>query len=183
MSQETRAEEVARVRGYIVSQARKRTPAQIVEALKEAHAQLVQSCRSISQENFVTAPVPGEWSAAQVLAHVLDVAEYDNKTIIPVLQTGNSVVESTPLEDTHQVNDREEALAELEQLREALIVAALSADPEANLDLVAWIHHEFGSLNWREALLFARVHTLDHARQITGIAEHYAGGLKAESQE
>ena len=35
--QETREEEVARVRSYLASQATRRTPEQLVEALREAH--------------------------------------------------------------------------------------------------------------------------------------------------
>ena len=45
----------------------------------------------------------------------------------------------------------------------------LKADPQAHLDIV-WGHNEFGKMNWREWLLFARVHTLDHAHQIQTIA-------------
>ena len=35
--QETREQEVARVRSYVASQALRRTPAQLVETLQEAH--------------------------------------------------------------------------------------------------------------------------------------------------
>ena len=53
--------------------------------------------------------------------------------------------------------------------RERLIAVVLQADPQAHLDIV-WGHNEFGKMNWREWLLFARVHTLDHARQMQAIA-------------
>jgi len=39
--QETREEEVARVRSYLASQAMRRTPEQLVEALREAHQQFL----------------------------------------------------------------------------------------------------------------------------------------------
>jgi hypothetical protein len=41
----------------------------------------------------------------------------------------------------------------------------LAADPTAHLDRSIY-HPIFGNLNWREALLFLRIHDLDHARQI-----------------
>jgi hypothetical protein len=60
-------------------------------------------------------------------------------------------------------------LADVEAMRERLIAVVLRADPQAHLDIV-WGHNEFGKMNWREWLLFARVHTLDHARQLQAIA-------------
>ena len=64
---------------------------------------------------------------------------------------------------------REQLLADIEGHRERLIAVVLQADPQAHLDIV-WGHNEFGNMNWREWLLFARVHTLDHARQMQAIA-------------
>jgi hypothetical protein len=53
--------------------------------------------------------------------------------------------------------------------REALFARALAADPERNLDQVIE-HPFFGRLNWRETLLFLRLHDLDHAGQLGKIA-------------
>ena len=64
---------------------------------------------------------------------------------------------------------REQLLADIERYRERLIAIVLRADPQTHLDIV-WGHNEFGKMNWREWLLFARVHTLDHARQMQAIA-------------
>ncbi len=64
---------------------------------------------------------------------------------------------------------REQLLTDIEALRAGLIAVVLRADPQAHLDIV-WGHNEFGKMNWREWLLFARVHTLDHARQMQAIA-------------
>ena len=60
-------------------------------------------------------------------------------------------------------------LADIEALRERLIAVVMQADPQVHLDIV-WGHNEFGNMNWREWLLFARVHTLDHTRQILAIS-------------
>jgi hypothetical protein len=54
-------------------------------------------------------------------------------------------------------------------MSEQLFALALQADPESRLD-ITWSHREFGAMNWREWLLFTRVHILDHARQMQSIA-------------
>lgn len=169
---ESRAEEVARVRGYLSSQAMKRTPAQIVEALKEAQQQFVQATMSIPEDLFHTPPQPGEWSGAEIMAHVLAIANFDLKTIVALLEKGERGPDWNKLDD-YEVSSREAGLAELESMREKLIKAALNTDPNAHLD-VTWSHPEFGLFQWREGLLFARVHTLDHARQMAGVAAHFA---------
>lgn len=167
---ETREEEVARVRSYLASQAMRRTPEQIVEALREAHRQFLAALAAIPDADFRTVPGEGEWSAADVLAHVRRIAAFDERSICGVLERGErpanvkDVLEQAPARAT-----REELLAEIEALRRRLIAVVLRADPEAHLDIV-WGHNEFGNMNWREWLLFARVHTLDHARQLQGIA-------------
>jgi len=53
--------------------------------------------------------------------------------------------------------------------REALFERVLRADPLAYLKTPIE-HGMFGTLNWRETLLFMRLHDLDHARQLQKIA-------------
>jgi hypothetical protein len=60
-------------------------------------------------------------------------------------------------------------LADLELSRDQLFAVVLRADPQVHLD-ITWGHGEFGRMNWREWLLFARVHALDHTRQMQAIA-------------
>jgi hypothetical protein len=168
--QETRKEEVARVRSYLAGQAIRRTPEQLVEALREAHQQFLAATAVVPDAAFRTVPREGEWSAADVLAHIRRIAAFDERSICGVLERGeqppnvSDVLEQAP---THAT--REQLLAEIEALRERLIAVVLQADPQVHLDIV-WGHNEFGNMNWREWLLFARVHTLDHARQMQAIA-------------
>ena len=180
-STESRAEEVARVRSYITSQAARRTPAQLVEALKEAHQQFVQATMAVPEPLFVTSPQPGEWSAAQVLTHVLDIAAFDVNTIAALLESGKQGAEYNAMQSTYQVTSRQEGLDELDTLRSKLIEAALAADPESYPDVV-WTHPEFGPLHWREGLLFARVHSLDHAKQMASIAATFANNTAEGGQ-
>ena len=169
--QETRAEEVARVRSYLASQSMRRTTEQIVEALRDAHRQFLAATALVSDADFRASPEEEEWSAADVLSHVHSIAAFDERTIRAVIERGeqpadvNDQIEAAPPEAT-----RGQMLAAIELLREHLIASVLQADPQSHLDIV-WGHREFGKMNWREWLLFARVHTLDHARQIQSIAD------------
>ncbi len=168
--QETRAEEVARVRSYLASQATRRTPQQLIETLREAHRQLLAATAAIPDTAFHTTPQEGEWSAADVLAHVRTIAAIDERSISGVIERGeqppniDDALEQAPTSAT-----REQLLADIEVLRERLMAVVSRADPQAHLDIV-WGHNEFGNMNWREWLLFARVHTLDHARQLQAIS-------------
>ena len=168
--QETREEEVARVRSYLASQSMRRTPEQLVEALREAQRQFVAATAAVPDADFRRVPGEGEWSAVDVLAHVRRIAAFDERSICGVIERGDQppnvddVLEQAPTNAT-----REQLLADIEALRERLIAVVLQADPQAHLDIV-WGHNEFGNMNWREWLLFARVHTLDHARQMQAIA-------------
>ncbi len=167
---ENRAEEIARVRGYLASQAMKRTPAQLVETLLEAHQQFLAATAVVPDALFRAAPADGEWSAADVMGHMLIISAIDERAIPGVIERGEQppdivdLISPAPADMT-----REQMLAELERLRDRLIASVLKADPAAHLDIL-WGHNEFGLMNWREWLLFARVHTLDHTRQMQSIA-------------
>src|SRR5262245_15499896 len=57
----------------------------------------------------------------------------------------------------------------IERDRAALFDRVRRADPTAHLERTL-DHGMFGALNWRETLLFLRLHDLDHARQLQEIA-------------
>src|SRR6266849_2026937 len=86
--QETRAEEVARVRGYLASQAMKHTPAQLVDTLRQAHQQFLVATAAVPDAVFRIAPEEGEWSAADVLGHVLIISALDERSIPAVIEHG-----------------------------------------------------------------------------------------------
>ncbi|HEV2659662.1 MAG TPA: DinB family protein [Ktedonobacteraceae bacterium] len=168
--QETRAEEVARIRSYLASQATRRTPQQLVEALREAHQQLLTATAAVSDANFRTVPREGEWSTADVLTHVRRIATIEERSICGVLERGEQPANiEDQLEHAPTNATREQLLADIAARRDRLIAVVQQADPQAHLDIV-WGHNEFGTMNWREWLLFARVHMLDHARQIQAIS-------------
>ena len=168
--QETREEEVARVRSYLASQAMKRTSEQLVDALREAQQQFLTATAAVADDDFRTVPKEGEWSAADVLAHVCTIAAFDERSICGVIERGEQPMDvEDALEKAPSGATREQLLADTERYRERLKAVVLQADPQAHLDIV-WGHREFGKMNWREWLLFARVHTLDHTHQMQAIA-------------
>jgi hypothetical protein len=63
----------------------------------------------------------------------------------------------------------------LDRDREQLFDRALRADPAGRLEQ-SISHGFFGLLNWRETLLFIRVHDLDHAGQLEKIAAALGSG-------
>ena len=167
---ETREQEVARVRSYLASQAMRRTTAQIVEAIRDAHHQFLEATAAVPDADFRTPPKEGEWAAADVLGHVCTVATLEERAVRAVIERGEKPADiSDSMEPAAHGVTCEEMLATLETLRERMFAVVLQADPQAHLD-ITWGHREFGPMNWREWLLFSRVHTLDHARQMQAIA-------------
>lgn len=167
---ETREEEVTRVRGYLAAQAMKRTPAQIVEALREAQRQFLEATAAVPEQAFRTVPRAGEWSAADVLQHMCRMAAGDERTIGGVLLRGAPAApEPDTMTTAPEAVTRHAMLDALSAARDRLIATVLGADPTAHLN-VTWAHREFGAMNWREWLLFARVHTVDHTGQMRAIA-------------
>lgn len=174
--QEIRAEEIARVRSYLAAQSARRTPAQLVEALQDAHRQFIAATDAIPAARVRTVPREGEWSAIDVLLHMRNMAAFDASTIPAVIERGE---QPPDIQDMIMPAPQEATwtglLAELEQLRAQLNATVLQVDPQSQqsperLD-ITWSHPEFGAMQWREWMLFARVHTLDHARQVQAIGE------------
>jgi len=172
--QETREEEIARIRSYFASQSMKRTPAQLIEAVREAHRQFLAAAAAIPAEAFSTPPQAGEWSAADVLNHVYRIAALEEQSIRAVVERGEQPADVLDLSASAAGLTPEQMLADISAMRERLAASALQADPQAHLD-ITWRGSDFGMLNWREWLLFARIHELDHARQLQAIAAALSG--------
>ncbi len=173
--QETREEEIARVRSYLASQAMKRTPEQLVNVLREAHHQFLEATAAIPEQSFRTLPQEGEWAAADVLAHVCWVAAMEGRAIRAIIEQGKQSASFSDRPDKAPPDaTRESLLSNLDQSREQLFALVLQADPNAHLDIKP-SYSDFGPMNWREWLLLARLHELDHVRQMQTIAAALAG--------
>jgi len=166
----TMTDEQKRIRGYLESQGAKLAPPAIVEKIREAMGRLRAAALSVPPARFAEAPAPGEWSANEVMAHVVDAGRHFGEGIVQTL-------EGRPPGERRHADDRPVApshtaaewLAILDRDRDALFARALSADPTARLEQ-SIAHGFFGRLNWRETLLFIRIHDLDHAGQLEKIA-------------
>jgi uncharacterized damage-inducible protein DinB len=166
----TMTDEQKRIRGYLEAQGAKLTPAAIVDKVREAMGRLRAAAMAVPPARFGDAPAPGEWSANDVMAHVVDAGRHFGEGIVQAL-------DGVPAGERRHADERPTAprhtaaewLATLERDREQLFDRALRADPAARLEQ-SIAHGFFGLLNWRETLLFIRIHDLDHAGQLEKIA-------------
>jgi DinB family protein len=163
-------EEQQRIRGYLVAQAAKLTPAAIVEKIQAAMAELGAAAAAVPAARFGERPEPKEWSGNEVMAHVLAAHAYFGSGVL-------AAIDGRPLPPRPKDQGAEGAplrtadawLAMLTKERSAFFERVLSADANGHLDRTIE-HPFFGPLNWRETLLFTRLHDLDHAEQLRKIA-------------
>ncbi len=162
--------EQQRIRSYLQGQGAKLTPAEIVEKVQAALRELRAAAGLVPPGRFTQKPRPDDWSGNEVMAHVVAAGRYFGGAIMalsagrpaPARPAGRGNEDAPPL-------PAEEWLDILERDRAELFARALTADPQGHLDGTVE-HPFFGPLNWRETLLFMRLHDLDHAGQLKQIA-------------
>lgn len=161
--------EYARIREYLKSQGAKLEPPAIVDKVRGAMARLRASAAALPAARFAERPAPDEWSGNEVMAHVVEAGRFFGGAIVAVLdgeplpalpRERPPVTETRPADAWHAILQRD---------REALFSRVARAEPSARLDATIE-HFMFGPLNWRETLLFMRLHDLDHAGQLDKIA-------------
>jgi DinB superfamily len=169
-------DETDRIRGYLIAQANKLTPAELVAKLRADTAPLQAIGAAVPIRHFAQRPGPDDWSAAEVYTHILDMNERGARAIEGILDEG---VLPSPITDTISGQVRA-ALSNAEDYwqtylvrREALLERVSLATGDEHLDTKI-VHNQFGALNWREWLLFMRVHDLDHMRQLQAITAHFS---------
>jgi hypothetical protein len=160
-------DEQRRIRGYLQAQGAKLSPAEVIEKVRAAMADLRRAAAGVPAARFEERPAPDEWSGNEVMAHVVDAGRHFGEQIVAILDGGprSSGGERTAGER----HPAEEWCAILERDREALFARVLAADPQAALG-EAIEHPMFGPLTWRETMLFTRLHDLDHVGQLQKIA-------------
>jgi len=163
-------DEQKRIKSYLEAQGAKLPPAAIVDKVRAAMAELGAAAAAVPVARFSERPEPAEWSANEVMAHVLAAGAYFGGGIVSVLDGAPPPARMTD-EGTAgaPVRSAAEWSALLSRDREVLFERVQRADPLANLERPIE-HRMFGPLNWREALLFMRLHDLDHAGQLQKIA-------------
>ncbi len=164
--------EADRVRSYLIAQAAKLSIPELVEKVRTDSSALKGAGEAVPPARFNERPAEGEWSAAEVWTHVLEMSEHGAAAITGILDTGvrperaRDVISGETragLADTHAYWDAYLAI------REPLYERVAKADGTEHLD-VKINHPMFGDFSWREWFLFMRVHDLDHMRQLQALA-------------
>jgi DinB superfamily len=162
-------EEQRRIRSYLTSQAAKLAPADIVDKVRAAMDQLRAAAGAVPAARFDDPPAPGEWSANEVMAHVVEAGRRFGEAIERLLDgLPPGAPRDAAARDTSP-RPLNTWWAALEHDRARLFERVLGAGPTTRLDGTVE-HPFFGPLNWRETLLFMRLHDLDHAGQLQKIA-------------
>lgn len=163
-------DEQLRIRGYLQAQGAKLSPAEVVERVRAAMGQVREAAMAVPGARFGERPGAEEWSANEVMAHVVTAGASFAERIVGVLD-GRSPGEAVADVIERGVAERtaEQWWSTFAAAREALFARVLRADPAAHPERVIE-HGFFGLLSWRETVLFLRIHDLDHAGQLQKIA-------------
>ncbi len=160
------AQQLAPVREYLVDQAAKRSVEELIERVEQGRARLEEAVRAVPAANL---DVPGEgedgerWTAIDTLQHIVSWNRTCAQQILYVALSG----ELPPPGDAPALPTGIEELLTLNaETLDSLYAHVREAEPSAYLE-IRWEHPFFGQLNWREWLLFLRVHCIDHAGQLT----------------
>lgn len=169
------AAESERIRGYLVAQANKMSVSELVAKVRTDCAPLGEVGATVPAARFNERPAEGEWSAAEVWTHILQMSEHGAASIVGILDSGTlpALVSDTISGETRaslpSSNDYWEAYL---AIRVPFYERVASASGNEHLDVVM-THPMFGEFTWREWLLFMRVHDLDHMRQLQAIASAF----------
>ncbi len=89
-------DEQQRIRGYLVAQAAKLAPREIVEKVQVAMLQLKAAAGAVPPVAFGVTPAPGEWSANEVMAHVVESGRHFGGAIVRLLDGQAPGAPATP---------------------------------------------------------------------------------------
>jgi len=164
-------DEQKRIRGYLQAQGAMLSPLEVIDKVRAAMADLRRAAGAVPPARFTDRPEPDELSGNEVMAHVVDAGRHFGDQIV-------AIVDGRPRAAADREREAGERTAEawcavLARDREALFERVRAADAHANLGETIE-HSMFGPLNWRETLLFMRLHDLDHVGQLQKIAAAFA---------
>jgi hypothetical protein len=166
----TLTDEQLRIRGYLQAQAAKLSLADLIAKVQADQEQVRAAADAVPAARFADRPADGEWSANEVLAHVVESGRAVAGGIRSVLDGGAPTALADRIRPDPERHTAAEWWDQLIHDRETLFERVRAARGDERLD-VTWSHQFFGELNWREWLLFLRIHDLDHARQLQAITE------------
>lgn len=164
--------EIERVRGYLVAQANKLALPDLVAKVRADTAPLQAAAALVPAERLGERPAEGEWSAAEVWTHILQMNEHGATAIMGILDAGTvpAHADDTISGETRRDLQTGEQYYEAYRERREQLLARVQQATGDEYPGVKINHPMFGDLTWREWLLFMRVHDLDHLRQIQSVA-------------
>lgn len=166
-----RQEEFDRVTQYLKAQAAKLTHHELMAKVRADSAQLRDAAEAAARVDTQKRPAEEDWSVNEVLAHIVTSSRGVNTSILQAAFEGTQPGRIRDIiERTDEVRPPAEWFAILSAEREATFDRLAAAKGDEHLD-IKWEHPFFGNLDWREWLLFLRVHDLDHARQLGQVIE------------
>lgn len=161
-------EERANARSYMVSQAAKLSPPQLVAKLRADGELLYEALAAVPVERWRRRPAPNDWSAAELAGHAIEVTQRDAACVEAVLDGREPpafILDEVGAEIACAPANAAEFCDAFNEIREAFFARILLATGDEHLG-VAIDHPWFGPLNWREWLLFMRIHDVDHQRYV-----------------
>ena len=169
-------DESARIRGYLQGQANKLSVADLVAKVRTDTVPLRAAGEAVPAARFNDRPADGEWSAAEVWNHILQMNELGASAILGILDHGTLPERIRDVISGETRKDLASSAAYYGTYlarREELLARAVQATGDEHLDIMI-NHTMFGDFSWREWLLFMRVHDLDHMRQLQAITQAFA---------
>lgn len=154
-----------RIRSYLQQQASQRTIDELIERVQEANDELAIAARAVPEASLSVIPPGDEWTPMDCLRHAASSNMHVAQQVLFAALEGTLPSAGEP----ELPADREAVIAAHAEAIDSLYEHVRAADPGANLDL-KWKHPFFGDLNWREWLLFLRIHARDHARQLAAMS-------------
>ncbi len=167
--------EADRILSYLQTQAAKLSLEELSAKVRTDMEQVRAALNAAPVDRFTDRPGADDWSPNEIAYHLVSTSQSVSRGIISVLDTGERGGRiADQMEATEQVRSADEWWQLLLEDRERTLARVAEATGDEHPD-VKWPHAVFGDLNWREWLLFMRVHDLDHARQLASATTELAG--------
>jgi hypothetical protein len=169
--------EEERIRSYLVGQANKLALPDLIAKVRVDTTPLQAAGEAVPAARFQDRPGDGEWSAAEVWTHILEMNESGARMITGAIERGENpgrIRDAISGEVRAGLKSSGDYWTRYLETREALLERVSKANGDEHLD-VKISHPQFGDFSWREWLLFMRVHDLDHMRQLQAIAAAFEG--------
>jgi hypothetical protein len=164
----------------------------IVDHLKKAHVDFVAACNEIPQNRWRNSPGNSAWSAAEIVAHLMQVEQTVAGNATKILREAPQPVSfwkrlhlpvslaefrgykaKTPIPlDSSLVKEKDEMLAEFTGKRDHS-VALLLSNGGRDLSAYRMPHPFFGSLHFYDWFRMLAYHETRHMKQIREIVESF----------